>query len=91
MTSESELLTYATACAQSITVRTYDSTGCHDTERPSTAEEQHLLCSIIYGALLAVEMDGADRASVRATAEYIAGQLLPQANCCVTDELLCLK
>lgn len=75
MTTESELLTYASACAQSITTRT------PDTERPSTAEEQHLLCSIIYGALLAIEIHGADRASVRAAAEYIAGQLLPQANC----------
>ena len=82
--TEAELRAYASEQSKTIIIRTYTDGSSSDDARESTEQEQAIIYSVIYGALLSVN-SGRELQTAKDTAEYIAliqfQQINVTANC----------
>ncbi len=73
--TEKELREYAEMQAETIEIRTWKNGNSYDNRRETTEQEKHIITSVIYGALLAIN-SGADKQSAKDTAEYTGNLLM---------------
>ncbi len=89
ITTETEIKDYATECAKSIVIRTYENGNSKDTRRKTTKKELEIFYSLIFGALISVMFHSGNnderghKQTVQMaadTAEFISHGLLPSVN-----------
>lgn len=79
--TESQLRAYASQHADTIVIRTYNNGCSSDDRRDATEQEQHIIFSLILGALLAyTHRPETGIQSVADSAEFTAHHLIPDAN-----------
>lgn len=78
--NEKQMKEIARDIAGSIVIRTYDSSGSHDTRRETTPEEKTILQNLAYGAMLAYTRRSCEIDGILDMAEYTLHQFIPEAN-----------